>query len=64
MGIFFISLRLLMPFPKIELAMLFSDNGLKKIRSLRRQAECSGLAITPSITEKQQQLQQVLSVHA
>jgi hypothetical protein len=28
MAIFFISLRLLVPFPKIELAMVFSDNGL------------------------------------
>ena len=31
MAIFFISLRLLMPFPKIELAMLLSDNGLMNL---------------------------------
>ena len=30
MAIFFISLRFRMPFPKIGLAMLFSDNGLEQ----------------------------------
>jgi acyl-coenzyme A thioesterase PaaI-like protein len=41
MVIFFISLRLLMPFLKIELAMLFSDNGLSgekmRVQVTRRQ---------------------------
>ena len=32
MAIFFISLRLFMPFPKIELTMLLSDNGLTNLR--------------------------------